>query len=189
MTDAFAVLGLRHGAALDEEDLKRAYAAHSRTAHPDQGGDEVRAAEVNAAYETLRAPDKRLKHLLELDAPGDEKQWRAVPLDEAMMSLFSELGKALEASAEFLNRKSKAQSGLARALLASEEMRHREALERIGFELEARRRGWETRLPELDAAIKARDPELWKQVGAAHAMFAYLAKWQTQVRERLLALM
>ena len=155
MTDAFALLGLPRCAALNGETLQTAYAAHSRSAHPDHGGDESRAAEVNVAYETLRAPDKRLKHLLELAAPEDEKHWRTVPMDEAMMSLFSELGKALEASAGFIERKSKAQTALAKALLANEEMQQRESLERIGFELENRRTEMEALLPELDAALAA----------------------------------
>lgn len=189
MTDAFATLGLPRRAALDEETLQEAYAAHSRAAHPDHGGDERRAAEVNGAYETLRAPDKRLKHLLELNAPDEAKQWRAVPMDEAMMSLFSDLGKALEASGGFLERKSRAQTALARALLSNEEMQHREALERIGFELDHRRTGLEARLPELDSAIEGRSPAAWMQLGRIQAEFAYLAKWHAQVKERLLSLM
>ncbi len=189
MTDAFAVLGLPRSVALDGEALRKAYAAHSRSAHPDHGGDEIRAADVNAAYETLRTPDKRLKHLLELAAPEDERRWRTVPMDEGMMSLFSELGKALEASTRFIEQKSKAQSALGKALLANEEMQQREALERIGFELENCRLEMEALLPGLDAALETQDASAWKQLGATQAKFAYLAKWQTQVRERLLALM
>jgi len=144
---------------------------------------------VNAAYEALRAPDRRLKHLLELAAPEDAKQWRTVPLDEAMMGLFSELGKALEASAKFIERKAKAQTALAKALLANEEMRHRESLERIGFEIENRRTEMEAMLPRIDQALLANDESVWRQLGITQAKFAYLTKWQTQVRERLLALM
>src|SRR5688572_14192364 len=100
--DFFAVLGLPRAAALDEQRLHRAYTERSRTAHPDHGGSEALAAQLNAAYEVLRSPEKRLKHLLELAAPPEAKAWRTVPLDESMMSLFSELGKALESSAKFL---------------------------------------------------------------------------------------
>ncbi|MCE9519681.1 MAG: hypothetical protein K8R87_09035 [Verrucomicrobia bacterium] len=181
MTDAFAMLGLPRCAALNDEALQKAYAAHSRIAHPDLGGDETHAAEVNAAYETLRAPDKRLKHLLELASPENARQWRTVPLDEMMMSLFSKLGAALETSANFLERKQKTQSALAKALLANEEMHHRETLEQIGLEIERRRVEMEQQLPALESE--------WAQLGAMQAKFSYLMKWQTQVRERLLALM
>ncbi|HEY2572600.1 MAG TPA: DnaJ domain-containing protein [Verrucomicrobiaceae bacterium] len=189
MTDAFAILGLPRQAALDGESLRQAYAARSRAAHPDHGGDEQQAAEVNQAYETLRAPEKRLRHLLELVAPKDEKQWRTVPMDESMMSHFSMLGKALESSAKFLERKHEAQSAIAKALLASGEMQHREALERIGMELEGRRIEMEARLSEIDAALHANDATIWKQVAILQARFAYLGKWQTQIRERLILLM
>ena len=187
--DSFAVLGLPRMAALDEQTLHRAYTEHSRTAHPDHGGDEAHAAQVNAAYETLRSPEKRLKHLLEIAGPEDAIAWRTVPLDEGMMSLFSELGTAMDTTAKFLERKSKAASALAKALLTNEEWQHRESLERIGFELEQRKGGMEAQLPALDALIVRDDAGAWKQLAAMQARFAYLAKWQAQVRERLLALM
>ncbi len=189
MVDHFAVLSLPRTAALDENVLHQAYMDKSRTAHPDHGGSEAHAAEVNAAYESLRSPEKRLKHLLELARPDDAKTWRTVPLDEAMMGLFMELGKALETTTKFLERKNKATSALARALLTAEELQHRETLERIGFELEQRRGDMEARLPSLDEVLARNDAEVWKQLAAMQARFAYLAKWQTQIRERLLLLM
>jgi curved DNA-binding protein CbpA len=187
--DSFTTLGLPRAATLDEPALQRAYTTHSRTAHPDHGGSEALAAKVNAAYETLRHPEKRLKHLLELAGPSDAKAWRTVPLDEGMMTLFSELGKTMEVTSKFLERKARAASAIARAVLAGEEMRHRETLETIGFEIERQKNEMAARLPTLDATIAGGDASVWKQVAAMQARFAYLAKWQSQVRERLLALM
>ncbi len=189
MDDCFAILGLPRTAALDEETLHRAYVESSKTAHPDHGGSDAQAALTNAAYETLRAPERRLKHLLELAAPEDAKAWRTVPMDDRMMGLFSKLGKALEVSGKFLERKAKAQSALAKALLTNEEMREREVLEGIGFEIEEMRGVMESRLPALDAAVPEAGTDTWKEVALMQARFAYLARWQTQVRERLLALM
>ena len=187
--DCFELLALPKKADLSENEIHLAYAAKSKAAHPDHGGSEEHAAEINAAYETLRASEKRLKHLIEIAAPDDVKAWRSVPLDEAMMSLFAVLGNALQASEKFLQRKSAAQSALAKALLTNEEMRHRETLERIGFEIETRRSEMETKLPEMDAAMQSNDANAWRQIAAMQAKFAYLAKWRTQIRERLLALM
>jgi hypothetical protein len=68
-------------------------------------------------------------------------------------------------------------------------MQHREALEHIGFDIEARKSGMEALLPSLDEAIKNQQPDAWQQLAATQARFAYLSKWQAQVRERLLALM
>ena len=189
MNDCFAILDLPRLATLDEEMLRHAYSEKSRAAHPDHGGSEDLASKVNAAYETLRSPEKRLKHLLELAAPDDAKQWRTVPLDDGMMGLFSKLGVALETSAIFLEQKQNAQSALAKALLANEEMLHREMLEQIGFELEKLRKAVESLLPVIDKAFQGNNPLLWKALGFTQAKLAYLARWQTQVRERLLALM
>lgn len=187
--DSFSLLSLPRAAALDEAVLHRAFTVLSRTAHPDHGGSEALAAQVNAAYETLRSPDRRLKHLLETAGPPDAKAWRTVPLDESMMSLFSSLGAAMETSAKFLERKAKASSALAKALLTAEEMQHRESLERVGFELAGHLSDMESQLPDIDAALETDDGTAWQRLAVMQARFAYLAKWQTQVRERLLALM
>ncbi len=189
LVDSFAVLGLPRTAALDEEDLLHAYTKRSRDAHPDHGGSEADASRVNAAYETLRQPDKRLKHLLELAGPAEAKAWRTVPLDDAMMQLFSRLGAVMDASARFLVRKAAAASALAKALLACEEMLHRESLEQIGFEIEAKKTELVSGLAALDAATASGSAGAWKDLAALQARLAYLGKWQAQVRERLLALM
>lgn len=189
MNDCFAILDLPRLATLDEEMLRHAYSEKCRAAHPDHGGSEDLASKVNAAYETLRSPEKRLKHLLELAAPDDAKQWRTVPLDDGMMNLFSELGKALESSGKFLERKAGAQSAIAKALLTNEEMQHRETLERIGFEIDRRKTEMEQQLPAIDSELASADTTAWSRLAAMQAKFSYLARWQTQVRERLLALM
>ena len=187
--DAFAIFSLPRSAALDAATLQAAYAALSRSAHPDHGGTEDEASTVNAAYETLRLPEKRLKHLMEIAAPEEAKAWRAVPLDESMMSVFMDLGSALEASAKLLEKKNKASSALAKALLTNEEMALRDRLETIGFGLEERKTGMEAGLSKLDERLASDDAAVWKDIAATQARLAYLAKWQTQIRERLLALM
>ncbi len=188
--DAFALLGLPRRAALDEAALRQAYTSLSRTAHPDHGGSETQASALNAAYEVLRQPERRLRHLLELAGPEEAAAWRTVPLDEGMMQTFMDLGDALEKSAAFLERKQKATSALAKALLTAEEMQHRESLEAIGMALQERRDAMESALGGLDASLSA-TPDLptWQALAAAQARFAYVAKWQAQIRERLLALM
>ncbi len=191
MTDHFQALDLPRRAALREEALAEAYFQKSRESHPDHGGAEEVAAQVNAAYETLRQPEKRLKHLIEIAAPAEAKAWRTVPLDDAMMALFARLGGAIAESGKYLEKRNKAQSALGRALLANEEFQQRDALEKIGEEIQARQAVIEERLPGLDAALQA-DPvtaQAWRDVATLQAQLAYLAKWQTQVRERLLQLM
>lgn len=187
--DFFELLGMPHAAALDEAALHEAYAARSRGAHPDHGGSEAQASGLNAAYETLKHPEKRLKHLLELGGPVEARTWRTVPLDDSMMQLFTKLGTAMDATARFVSKQAAAKSALAKALLAGEALQHRESLEQIGFEIEAKLSAVRSGLPSLDAAMETGGIEVWKHLAELQARLAYLAKWQSQVRERLLALM
>ncbi|OYW76958.1 MAG: hypothetical protein B7Z37_06475 [Verrucomicrobia bacterium 12-59-8] len=186
MSNAFALLGLPRIAALDAEALQQAWLAASRSAHPDQpGGDAARAAEINSAYETLQAPEKRLKHLLDLHAVP----WRTVPIDDAMMALFSRLGPVLQNVAAFLKRKQSATSALAKALLSPDEMRLREQLETLGTKLDAERTALLADLPAFDARLSAGDATALADLQILQARLAYFGKWQAQVREALLSLM
>lgn len=186
MSNAFTLLGLPRIAALDDEALQQAWLTASRSAHPDQpGGDAARAAEINTAYETLQAPEKRLKHLLELH----QVPWRTVPIDDAMMSLFGQLGPALQNVAAFLKRKQSATSALAKALLAPDEMRLREQLETLGTTLDTERTALLDRLPGFDTRLSAGDTTVLADLQILQARLAYFTKWQTQIREALLSLM
>lgn len=176
MTDCFALLGLPRRALLDESELQAAWHQRSREAHPDQpGGSATLAAEVNTAYETLLAPEKRLKHLLELH----EVPWRTIPISAEIMTLFSHIGPQLQNAAALAKKKQTASSALAKALLAPEEMKLREALEDLGSQIEAKR--GEVLASLADASLD--------QLQVAQATLAYFAKWQGQIRESLLALM
>lgn len=186
MPNAFALLGLPRAAALNEAALQQAWLEASRAAHPDQpGGNATRAAEINAAYETLQTPEKRLKHLLELH----QVPWRTIPIDDSMMALFSKLGPALQSVAAFLKRRQSATSALAKALLAPEEMRLREQLETIGTTLDDERTALLENLPAIDTSLSSGDTDSLNDLQILQARLAYFGKWQTQVREALLSLM
>lgn len=178
MTDYFALLGLPRTAALDEAALQAAWHARSREVHPDQPcGSAALAAEVNAAYETLGAPEKRLKHLLELH----EVPWRTIPVQPDVMELFMQLGPVLQNAAGLVKKKHSAASALAKALLAPQEMEMRERLEELAAGIEARREAILAVLPSGEADLAT--------LQIHQATLAYLAKWQGQIREALLALM
>jgi hypothetical protein len=186
MPNAFALLGLPRAAALNEATLQQAWLAASRAAHPDQpGGETAHAAEINAAYETLQTPEKRLKHLLELH----QVPWRAIPIDDSMMALFSQLGPVLQNVAAFLKRRQSATSALAKALLAPDEMRLREQLEALGTTLDDERTALLENLPTFDTRLSSGDTTALTDLQILQARLAYLGKWHAQVREALLSLM
>lgn len=176
MRDCFELLGLPRRALLDEGELQAAWHQKSREAHPDHpGGSAALAAEVNAAYETLLAPEKRLKHLLELH----KVPWRTIPISAEIMTLFSQIGPQLQNAAALAKKKQTATSALAKALLAPEEMKLREALEDLGTQIESKRA----------EVLGTLDQATLDQIQVAQATLAYFAKWQGQIRESLLALM
>ena len=172
--DAFAELGLPRTAALDADTLARAFDALSRERHPDAGGEAAAFARLTSARDTLATPSRRWRHLLELLAPGTKLDGALSP---ALMDLFAQLGPALAAGRAALERKSAASSALARALLAGEELRAREALETLAGRIDALR-------AELDA--RATD---WRSDTHALATLAreaaFLEKWHAQVRDQL----
>jgi curved DNA-binding protein CbpA len=175
MTDCFALLRLPRRAHLDAAELQAAWHAQSRAAHPDTpGGDARLAAEINAAHETLSSPEKRLKHLLELEGVP----WRPIPISAELMQLFTQLGAQLQRATGLTQKKQQASSALAKALLAPAEMQMREDLEALGTRIHEQREQLLTHLPEQD----------WPQLQSIQATLAYLGKWQNQVREALLLL-
>ena len=187
MPDAFALLNLPPQAALTEEQLQAAYLTASRAAHPDQaGGDTQLSADLNAALEMLKSPVTRLKHLIEQHS---NTPWRAVPLDATLMGLFEKLGPLLQSAGAFLKKKQTATTALSKALLASEEMRLREALENLGTGIEEAWQALEAQLPLYDDRIAASEDSVWIELQAIQARLAYLNKWRAQIREVLLGLM
>ncbi len=105
------------------------------------------------------------------------------------MSLFEKLGPLLQQVTAFLARKQAATSALAKALLASEEMRLRENLEALNEAIEEEWQRLEAMLPGCDERIAANDGAVWPELQALQAKFAYLTKWRAQIREKLLGLM
>ena len=173
--DAFAILDLPVSATLGAEQVRVAYFAKSKGAEADH-------AQLNAAYELLLAPEKRLKHLLDLGAPEEAKQWRTVAMSEDLMQLFMALGRVRPEAEALIEKRGKAQSALAKALLEKATFAVRESLEGIGTALDVRRSAMET-------TLSFTEPTDWQGVAQAQAKFSYLARWQAQVRELLLKLM
>lgn len=180
--DAFATLGLSRRAALTEEEIQAAYFSRSKEEGLDQ-------EELNAAFQTLSAPEKRLKHLLEFAGSPETKAWRAVVMPEDLMRLFSKVGTLKAESESLLKRRAAAGSALAKALLEPQVLKLREAGEEIATQLSAELDALVQTFPELDHDIAAGADGAWMRVAVCQAHLAYLTKWQAQVRELLLGLM
>lgn len=178
MADHFAALNLPRRASLDGVALQTAYHEACR-----QAGESVES--LNEAYEVLRSPVKRLKHLLECH---QQDQWQAVLMSDDLMGLFSRLGPVLQGAQDFSKRSAASRTALSRALLAPEAMRWQEASSALAEELQSLLDTREEGLTELDKAIVANEEDVWSRVHQAQAHLAYLTKWQAQLREALLLL-
>ena len=122
MTDYFALLTETRRPWLDADTLKTMFFAVSSEVHPDRvhnasESDKLvanqRYTELNAAYQCLREPRSRIRHLLELELGAKPSDLTNVPDD--LMELFFAVGKAFREVDAFLGEKAQATSPLARA--------------------------------------------------------------------------
>jgi hypothetical protein len=87
--DPYSILGLKPGA--DERDVAAAYRSQAKRWHPDRGGGEEaarRMAEINAAYDLLRAGAAQAARSPDEPAPvrrrGPRGSWLADPVRRAL---------------------------------------------------------------------------------------------------------
>lgn len=179
--DAFATLGMPRRSAVTEEQVRAAYFAAAKVADADQ-------AALNAAFELLLMPDKRLKHLLEIAGPPEAAKWRTVTMGEGMMALFSSIGQVRPSAEALIEKRTRATSALSKALTERQAFALADEVESIGLSLEEARRALEADLPALDEALSQEGDAPWIRLAEVQAHFAYLAKWQAQVREMLMRL-
>jgi curved DNA-binding protein CbpA len=117
VTDAFALLGLPRRPYLDEEQLTASYLTLAKSLHPDSpGGDADKFAGAKKAFELLKDPSRRLRHLIELETGQPPKQ--VAPTIAA--ALFTDVCAATEAARVVIAKAAALKSPLARALVVGE---------------------------------------------------------------------
>lgn len=126
MTNAYKILGIEPRLVIDEETLRDAFREAGRSVHPDAGGDESSFAALNAAFEMLSSPSRRLRHWLELR--GMTVETRGTVAQE-IMDLFSQVGETSQRAEALVRRRDEAKSALGRALLERETQACREDVE------------------------------------------------------------
>jgi DnaJ-domain-containing protein 1 len=178
--DAFELLGLPRQAALDETEIQARHHERIAEVHPDKATNpEEREAfsgqsqELNQAAQTLKNPATRIRHLLDLIAPGEKHD---AGLDEALMNLFSTVGAAVQGAQQLLAKKSAASSALAKALLADDEIQAQERLQAA--------------LGEVTRAENALDfgASETADLRRLYTKLSFLDKWRRQINELLLGL-
>ena len=200
MTDNFALLDEPRRPWIDPEALKQKFLALSAQVHPDrvhnapaterQAADR-RYSELNGAYNCLREPKERVRHLLELERGAKPADIQNVPSETT--DLFFEIGRLCREADAFLGEKARAGSPILKAQWFE---RSRDCLEKI----HAMQQKINARRDELLAELKTLNPA-WESAAGKPArretvplpferleeiyrLFGYFGRWREQIQER-----
>ena len=155
-----------------------AYRKLAGVLHPDlAGGDEGRFRELGEAEAILRDPARRLRSLI-ARPPGS-----AVPPEAG--DLFPRVASLTHAAGDLMARHATASNPLAKAVLAAPLNKLSADLESLLVSIGEWRSALDTRLAALDADWPSHDPG---DVASLADSFSYAARWESQLRERKLAL-
>ena len=198
MTDYFKVLEQPRRPWLDTDALKQKFFALSAQAHPDRvhnapeperraAGE--RATELNAAYQCLREPKERLKHLLELESGARAADIQQVPPE--LTEPFFEIGRLCREADVLIAEKEKTTSPVLQARLFGRGVDCTDRLtamqrkiggqrEELLAELKAMNAAWESTSPDAPLPL-ARLEEIRRRLG-------YFARWSEQIQERMVKL-
>lgn len=177
VTDAFEELGLPRRVLLDVTTLKASFLERAKVAHPDTAsGDAAKFESLREAYEILKEPATRLRHLIELETA----QSPAKNPPTGNFDLFSAVCKTVEQTRTRVSEASRASGPLARSLAAVQLAALQKSACAIATEINQAEQILADCLAKLDAS--------WPQYEAAAELasdFAFTAKCQNQIGECL----
>ncbi len=199
MTDCFALLNEPPRPWLDPDALKRKFLAVSAEVHPDRvhtaGDAEKQAAqrrytELNGAYNCLREPKERLRHLLELECGAKPAELQQIPPD--LMDLFLQVSGLCRDADEFLEEKQKVSSPLLKVKMFERGQAVTEKLAALRQTVQGKVDALLAELKQIDARWEADHRRESPQRAATLArleelyrLFSYYARWTGQLHERI----
>ncbi|PYT02992.1 MAG: hypothetical protein DMF60_19720 [Acidobacteria bacterium] len=204
MPDYFALLDEPRRPWIDPASLKSKFLTLSARVHPDRfhtaAEREKQAAhqrylELNTAYNVLRQPKERLRHLLELESGTKPKDTQRIPHDLA--DLFVEVGQLCRDIDGFLVERSKITSPLLKVQMFERAQSWTEKLSQLRSRLGVK-------LDELNAELERMNPD-WvsvpmigssdraellplERLEQVYRVFSYFTRWANQIQERLVRL-
>ena len=181
MACPFSILNLSRRPFLSDEEIGSAYRKLAGELHPDQaGGDTIRFRELGEAAAILSDPSRRLRTLAGQNAPRTP-----CSLPSHAADLFPKIAAILQQADSLREKKESASNALAKALLAAPLKTVEGDLTLTLSQLEVWRASLEQELREMDHAWPKHDPDKMNLLADS---FAYATRWETQLRERKLAL-
>ena len=188
MTNYFFLLDEPRRPWLDADSLKSKFFALSSEVHPDRvhSASETeklaanrRYSELNAAYQCLREPRSRIRHLLELQLNAKPSDLTNVPDD--LMELFFAVGKQFREVDAFLVEKTKATSPLLQVQLFERGMDRVDQLQAVSKQIVPRRDALLEELKSFDANWQSHTDRLlniWR-------LLSFYERWLAQIQERI----
>jgi len=204
MTDYFRLLDEPRRPWLDPEVLKDKFHALTATVHPDRAhraGEPQkqeanrRYAELNAAYQCLREPKERLRHLLELERGIKVEDVEKISPDT--MDLFMEISQRCREADAFLAEKASVTSPLLKVQLFEGGMALVDSLNLLVEHLNGRREELIAQIRHLNMAWETAPPVgsptrlhvlPCSRLEHIYRHFSYLKRWTQQLEERLVQL-
>jgi len=200
--DNFALLDEPRRPWIDPEELKQRFLALSAAVHPDRvhnaTADQRREAQhrfsgLNAAYNCLREPKDRLRHLLELERGEEPADVQRIP--PGLTEAFFEVGQLCKETDAFLIEKRTVNSPLLQVQLFKRAQAYSEKLGTMQRDLNARR---EELLKELQSMNRfwqndsdEPEPTSGKPLGRLEEIYrllGYFGRWLEQLQERIVQL-
>ncbi len=204
MADYFALLDEPRRPWLDPEVLKAKFHALAATVHPDRVHRATepekqeanqRYAELNAAYQCLREPKERLRHLLELERGIKVEDVQKI--SQGTMDWFMEISQLCRETDAFLEEKASVTSPLLKVRVFERGMALVDRLNSLVEHLNGRREGLIAQMRNLNMAWETAPP-----IGSStrlHVLpcsrlehiyqdFSYFKRWTQQLQERLVQL-
>jgi curved DNA-binding protein CbpA len=193
--DYFALLSTPRRPWLNLDSLKRNFFTLSAELHPDRIHTAAaaekhtankRAAELNAAYQCLREPRERLRHLLELELGAKPSDLTQVPED--LMDLFFAIGKEFRAVDALLVEKIQATSPLLQVQVFE---RGQDGVEKLGAlrqTIAVRRDALLLELEPMNAAWEMSAARPLERLQQIWRLLSFYERWLAQIQERLVKL-
>jgi curved DNA-binding protein CbpA len=200
--DNFALLNEPRRPWIEPAALRQKYLALSSKFHPDRVHNappaeriaaDQRYSEINAAYNCLREPKERLRHLLELELGEKPADIQRVPPE--MMDSFFEVGKLCKETDRFIAEKGAVASPLLKVQWFE---RGQEWIERLKSMQQKINVQGDTLLVELQsmnplwesAATPGapRDKLPLKRLDEIYRLLGYFGRWSEQLQERIVQL-
>jgi len=194
VTDNFLLLAEPHRPWLDADSLKEKFFKLSANVHPDrvhQSTEAEKAAanqrytELNAAYNCLREPKERLRHLLELEHGSAPKDLRQPPND--LVNLSFEVGRICRDADTLIAEAAKATSPLLKVQLFEHAQNQIEKISALRETISDKQTSDLAELKSIDAqwiSASSNRSTLLPRLEIVAAQLGFFARWLQQLQER-----